>query len=243
MNTADWNWPLVGRLLLSPLIAQAAWTTVWVAVVAQTIGTVLGFIFGPMQLMRNPLPRTLAGLYSWIFRGTPLLVQILFFYAVLPQLGIKFGVIESGLLALGVNEGARMAEIVRAGLMSVDPGQSEAARSVGMSRLQTFRFVVLPQAFRIIIPPLGNNFNYMLKATSLLAVISVAELLRASQQIAQSTTRPLEVYSVAAIYYLLMTTVWSVLQAALERYGRVGGRGRGEAKLTRLRQTLASAGA
>ncbi len=243
MTLADWNWALVGRLLISPLIAQAAWTTVWLAVIAQATGTLLGFLFGPMQLMRNPVPRTVAGLYSWIFRGTPLLVQILFFYAVLPQIGFKLGVIQSALLALGVNEGARMAEIVRAGIISVDSGQTEAARSLGMTGLQAFRLVVLPQAFRVIVPPLGNNFNYMLKATSLLAVISVAELLRTSQQIAQSTTRPLEVYSVAAIYYLVMTTVWSVAQALLERRTRVGGRRTGVRRPNQIGETPASVGA
>jgi polar amino acid transport system permease protein len=243
VTLADWDRALVGRLLFSPLLAQAAWTTAWVAVVAQTIGTVLGFVFGPMQLMRSPFPRIVAGVYSWIFRGTPLLVQILFFYAVLPQLGFRLGVLESGLVALGVNEGARMAEIVRSGIISVDSGQSEAARSLGMSSLQAFRLVVLPQALRVIIPPLGNNFNYMLKATSLLAVISVAELLRSSQQIAQSTTRPLEVYSVAGLYYLLMTTVWSIIQHFLEQRGRVGGARDSGPTNAPVGQKLASAGA
>lgn len=123
--------------------------------------------------------------------GTPLLAQILFFYAVLPQLGLRLDVLSTGLLALGVNEGARMAEIVRAGLLSVPVEQREAAASLGLRPLLIFRLVVLPQAIRVIVPPLGNNYSYMLKATSLLSVISFSELLRTSQQLAQSTGRPL----------------------------------------------------
>ena len=111
-----------------------------------------------------------------------------------------------------------MAEIVRAGLMSVDHGQREAALSLGLRRWQIFAFIVLPQAVKVIVPPLGNNFNYMLKATSLLAAISFAELLRTSQQMAQFTTRPLEVYSAATVYYLAMTSIWDAVQRRLERW-------------------------
>ena len=199
------------------MMLTAAWTTIWVAVVAQTIGTIIGVFVAPLMLSRHPLLWGPAFGYRWIFQGTPLLVQILAFFAVLPQLGIPLGIVASGLLALGLNEGARMAEIVRAGLISVDRGQREAARSLGLHRLQVFGLIVLPQAVKVIIPPLGNNFNYMLKATSLLAVISFAELLRTSQQMAQFTTRPLEVYSAATVYYLLMTSVWDALQARLEQ--------------------------
>lgn len=213
----NWDWALVSRLLSSPLMVRGAWTTIWIAVVAQTMGTLLGFVFGPMQRSRSGFLRGIAGLYSWIFRGTPLLIQILFFYAVLPQLGLRIGVIESGLIALGINEGARMAEIVRSGLLSVGRGQTEGAKALGMSSWQTFRIVTVPQAIRVIVPPLGNNFNYMLKATSLLAVISVMELLRTSQQIAQFTTRPLEVYSVAGVFYLLITTAWTFIQFGIEK--------------------------
>ncbi|MCY4451687.1 MAG: amino acid ABC transporter permease/ATP-binding protein [Immundisolibacterales bacterium] len=211
-----WSWPVFLDALTSPFLLRAAWTTVWVAVVAQAIGTVIGVLVAPTMLSRNPLVSAPAWGYRWLFQGTPLLVQILAFYAVLPQLGVPLGVVASGLLALGLNEGARMAEIVRAGLMSVAPGQREAALSLGLRRWQVFAFIALPQAVKVIVPPLGNNFNYMLKATSLLAAISFAELLRTSQQMAQFTTRPLEVYSAATIYYLLMTSVWDAVQRRLE---------------------------
>ena len=211
-----WSWPVFVDALASPLLLRAAWTTIWVAVVAQAIGTVIGVLVAPTMLSRNPLVSAPAWGYRWLFQGTPLLVQILAFYAVLPQLGLPLGVVASGLLALGLNEGARMAEIVRAGLMSVAHGQREAALSLGLKRWQIFAFVVLPQAVKVIVPPLGNNFNYMLKATSLLAAISFAELLRTSQQMAQFTTRPLEVYSAATVYYLVMTSLWDAIQRRLE---------------------------
>jgi polar amino acid transport system permease protein len=219
----DWDWALVSRLLLSHLLIQGAWTTIWVAVVCQTSGTILGTIFALMQLSRNVVLRAIAALYSGLFRGTPLLVQILYVYAVLPQLGLRFGVIECGLLALGVNEGARMAEIIRAGIISVTHGQIEAAKALGMSGLQTFRLIEMPQAVRVIVPPLGNNFNSMLKATSLLAVIGFGELLRTSQMLANTTTRPLEVYITASLYYLVMTTVWGRIQAIIENRFRIKG--------------------
>ena len=213
-----WSWAVFVDALTSPLLLRAAWTTVWVAVVAQVIGTVIGLLVAPTMLSRNPIVSAPAWGYRWLFQGTPLLVQILAFYAVLPQLGLPLGVVASGLLALGINEGARMAEIVRAGLMSVAHGQREAALSLGLKRWQIFAFIVLPQAVKVIVPPLGNNFNYMLKATSLLAAISFAELLRTSQQMAQFTTRPLEVYSAATVYYLAMTSVWDAVQRRLERW-------------------------
>ena len=213
-----WDWPLFLDALLSYQMVRAAWTTIWVAVVAQIMGTLIGIFVAPTMLSSNPLVRAPAWGYRWLFQGTPLLLQILAFFAVLPQLGVPIGIIASGLLALGINEGARMAEIVRSGLISVDAGQRDASHSLGLNRAQTFFLVVLPQAVKVIIPPLGNNFNYMLKATSLLAAISFIELLRVSQQMAQFTTRPLEIYSAATIYYLLMTSAWDTAQRRVEAW-------------------------
>ena len=231
-----WSWPHFLDALSSPLLLRAAWTTVWVAVVAQVIGTAIGILVAPTMLSRNPLVSAPAWGYRWLFQGTPLLVQILAFYAVLPQLGVPLGVVASGLLALGLNEGARMAEIVRAGLMSVAPGQREAALALGLKRWQVFAFIVLPQAVKVIVPPLGNNFNYMLKATSLLAAISFAELLRTSQQMAQFTTRPLEIYSAATVYYLVMTSVWDAVQRRLEWWADPAKAARGQQLWERRRR-------
>ena len=190
--------------------------TVWIAVAAQTAGTLIGIVLGPLLLAQRAALRLPAWTFSWLFRGTPLLVQILFFFAVIPQLGLRLGVIWTGLVALALNEGARMAEIVRAGLMSVPRGQTEAARALGLGELRIFLLVVLPQAARMIVPPLGNNFNYMLKATSLLSVIGISELLRTGQLLAQATTRPLEVYASIACCYLIVTTSWDIIQRRIE---------------------------
>lgn len=202
----------------SPLMAKAAWVTIWIAVVAQTIGTVLGTGLGVMLLSKRRALVWSAQVYLWLFKGTPLLAQILFFYAALPQMGLKLGLIATGLLALGLNEAARMADIVRSGLMAIPKEQHEAAASLGLRRWTTFRKVVWPQAFRTILPPLGNNFAYMIKATSLLATISFAELLRMSQQLAQSTARPLESYLAATVWYLVLITLWTLIQRRLERH-------------------------
>lgn len=203
-------------ILHSPLLLKAAWVTIWVAVVAQTIGTVLGFVLAGMMAAPWPL-RLPALVFIWVFKGTPLLAQILFFYSALPQLGVPLSLVATGLLSLGLNEGARMADIVRVGLMSVSRDQREAGLALGLHNWQIFVTVILPQAIRAIIPPLGNNFSYMIKATSLLAAISFAELLRVSQQLAQSTTRSLEVYLAAALWYLVILTVWTLIQQRIEK--------------------------
>src|SRR5258708_2243188 len=179
-------------MVVSPLLLAATWTTLWVATAAQTIGIAIGLCVGAMLMARQRAVRALAWTYSWFFRGTPLLAQILFFYAALPQLDIRLDVVATGLLALGLNEGARMGEIVRAGLGAVPREQSEAAQALGLRSWQAFLLVILPQAFRVMIPPIGNNYSYMIKATSLLSVIAFAELLRTSQLLAQSLSRPLE---------------------------------------------------
>jgi polar amino acid transport system permease protein len=219
----DWDWNLVGRIIVSPLVFNGLWATIWSAVVAQGSGTILGVIFAQMGLSRNMILRAMAAFYSWLFRGTPLLVQILFTFAVLPLVGIKLDALTCGFLSLGINEGARMAEIVRAGLISVDLGQTEAAKALGMSGLQTFRFVVMPQAIRVITPPLGNEFNGMLKTTSLLAVVGGVELLRTAQMLASVTFRPLEVYITISLFYLALTTIWERIQSSIERRVRIKG--------------------
>ena len=236
-----WDQHLFLQVLTSPLVAQAAFTTVWVATVAQAIGTAIGFGVAPMMLSAWRAPRVLAWVYLWIFRGTPLLAQILFFYAVLPLLGVRLGVLATGLLALGINEGARMAEIVRSGLIAVPATQREAGFSLGLTRFQVFRLVVLPQAMRVILPPLVNNYSYMIKATSLLSVISFAELLRTSQQLAQSTSRPLEIYSVAALWYLAIISVVSLLEIWIRGRSAWARAGAGDARPARAAVAAAPA--
>jgi polar amino acid transport system permease protein len=156
-----------------------------------------------------------------VFRGTPLLVQLIIIYTGLPQLGIKLSVIESAFLGLILNESAYLAEIIRGGIQSVSKGQTAAAKALGLNKAQTMRFVILPQAIRLIVPTLGNSINGLLKTTSITSVISMEELLRRTQVLIQERFMVLELFLVAALYYLAMTTVWDFFQRRIERhYGR-----------------------
>ena len=195
---------------------KGAWTTIWLSSIAMVIGIGLGFVAALMKMSRHEAVSAVARFYIWLFRGTPLLVQLVIIYSGLPQFGIRLNVVESALLGLALNEGAYFAEIMRAGILSVDRGQRDAARALGMTYPKMMRIVILPQATRIIIPPLGNQFLGMLKTSSLASVISMEELLRHAQELAQIQFRVLEVYSVAAIYYLAMTTVWGFVQRRIE---------------------------
>jgi polar amino acid transport system permease protein len=210
-------------------ILYGLWLTVSISVVSQIIGVVLG-VFGALGRMSKFLPfRLLANFYIWFFRGTPLLVQITFFFFGLSVariymwppiniLGISIeGEIQAGVFALGVNEGAYMSEIVRAGIISIDPGQLEAAKSLGMTYAQAMRRIILPQAARVIVPPLGNEFNNMLKTTSLLVIISVPELYTIFSRKQGQYFAPFEFFLAAAVWYLLLTTLWSLVQAWIER--------------------------
>jgi len=209
-------------------------------VLAMLIGILLGILFAVMRQSPNPLVSGFSWLYIWFFRGTPLLVQLLFWFnisALFPtiSLGVPFGgpaiingnantvitAFTAALLGLGLNEGAYMAEIVRAGFLSVPEGQNEAAQSLGLSRLQTMRLVVLPQAMRVIIPPTGNETISMLKNTSLASVITYVELTYAAQEIYAANYKVIPLLIVISIWYLAMTSVLYVGQYFIERrYGR-----------------------
>jgi polar amino acid transport system permease protein len=213
----------------SPAVINGLWLTVSLSVLAQAIGVILG-AFAAMGKMARFLPfRLIAGFYVWVFRGTPLLVQLSFFYFGFPSAGlfkwpeiivgpvVILPEIFAGLIILGVNEGAYMAEIVRAGIISVDPGQTEAAKSLGMTYGQTMRRIILPQAARVIIPPLGNEFNNMLKTTSLLYALSVFELYNTFSNINTHYFAPFELFGACAVWYLLLTTIWGIIQSRIER--------------------------
>ena len=205
--------------------------TLYIAVIAQFAGVVLGLVSALAQMSRHVLPRVVAGLYIWFFRGTPVIVQIFFVYFganlflgfdLFRRSASIFGIavdgaVIAGTVALAINEGAYMSEIVRAGITAVDPGQMEAAKSVGMTRGLAMRRIVLPQAARIIVPPLGNEFNNMLKTTSLLAFIGVRELFQDADIRYSSTFKPTEFFLGVALFYLLLTTIWTIIQAQIER--------------------------
>ena len=213
----SWSWETFLAYIVDPLFVRAAVTTIWVAVASQIIGVLVGLGVALMQLAQNPLLRSLANVYVWFWRGSPLLVQLFLLYFGLPQLGVRLNVIEAGLIGLGLNASAFMAEIIRGTILAVDRGEIEAARSLGMSRGQTMWRVILPQAARLIVPPLGNEFLSNLRTTSLLSVISFEELLRVTTLAINETFRATELYAVAALYYLAMTTVWTLIQAGIER--------------------------
>jgi len=184
-------------------------------------GLVLGIALALMRLSGNRLVSGTAATYCWLFRGTPLLVQLLIIYTGLPLFGIRFGVTEAALLGLSLNEAAYLSEIVRAGILAIGKGQKEAGTALGLSKVQVFRTITWPQAMRIIIPPLGNSVNGLLKTTSVASVISMEELLRRTQILIQERFLVLELFFAAAVWYLVMTTCWELVQRQLEkRYGR-----------------------
>jgi polar amino acid transport system permease protein len=216
-----WNWSGFFDYLTNEYILLGAVTTLWLTAFSITAGLVLGFALALMRLSKSRIVAAPASFYVWLFRGTPLLVQLIVIYTGLPQFGIKLSVVESALIGLALNEAAYLSEIVRAGITAVSRGQVNAARALGMRDGQIMRYVVMPQALRIIVPPLGNSVNGLLKTTSVTSVISMEELLRRTQVLIQEKFMVLELFAVAAIYYLAMTTAWDFVQRRIERkFGR-----------------------
>jgi polar amino acid transport system permease protein len=216
-----WNWNGFFEYLTNYYLFEGALVTLGLTAFAMTVGLLLGFF---VALMRISKYRWLSGpayFYSWIMRGTPLLVQLIIIYTGLPQFGIKFTVLESTLLGLTLCEAAYLSEIVRGGIAAVPQAQIYAARAIGMREYQVMFYVIAPQAFRIIIPPLGNSVNSVLKTTSIASIISMQELLRRTQELIQERFLVLELFCVAALYYLAMTTAWDLVQRRIEkRFGR-----------------------
>ncbi|HEY4812351.1 MAG TPA: amino acid ABC transporter permease [Solirubrobacteraceae bacterium] len=259
VTTSGFQWSVVGEYLFDHRILEGLVVTIELTVIAMAIGILLGVILAVMRLSPNPLISRASWLYIFAFRGTPVLVQLLFWYniaALYPKLalGVPFGpafvhpdsntlitAFRAGILGLGLNEGAYMAEIVRAGIISVDDGQTDAAQSLGMTRVQTLRRIVLPQAMRVIIPPTGNETISMLKTTSLTSVITVTELLYAAQLIYSVNFKPIPLLITVSIWYLVCTSVLYVGQHYLERYyGRGAARELGPTALTRWRAAMLS---
>jgi polar amino acid transport system permease protein len=254
------EWGIVGHWFFSRRILDGVVVTLELTATSMAIGIALGVLLAVMRLSPNPLVSGASWVYIWIFRGTPVLVQILVWYniaALYPRfsVGIPFGgptfahfnasslitPFVAGMLALGLNEGAYMAEIVRAGIISVPEGQTHAAQSLGMTRLLTMRRIVLPQAMRVIVPPTGNETISMLKTTSLVSVIALSppELLYAAQLIYSVNYRTIQLLIVASLWYLIMTTVLTMGQYYLERYfGRGATRDLPDTPLQRFRRNL-----
>jgi polar amino acid transport system permease protein len=248
------EWGVVGRYLFSSRIFDGLVVTLELTVVSMAIGIALGVLLALMRLSQSALVSGASWVYIWLLRGTPVLVQILLWYnvaALYPtvDLGIPFGPsfvhldantlitpFVAGMLALGLNEGAYMSEIVRAGIISVDEGQTDAAQALGMTRLQTMRRIILPQAMRVIIPPTGNETISMLKTTSLVSFITVVDLLYAAQLIYSVNYKTIQLLIVASIWYLVVTSLLSIGQYYIERYfGRGSARETAPTLLQRIR--------
>ena len=259
LNAPTLRWDVVEYWLFNSRILKGLLLTLGLTVVAMVVGVSLGVIVAVLRLSPNPVVSSVSWLYIWFFRGTPVYVQIIFweYIALLfPKfsIGLPFNIGPSlfavdinnvitpflaAVLALGLNEAAYMAEIVRAGIISVDPGQAEAAQALGMTRLQVMRRIVLPQAMRVIIPPTGNETISMLKTTSLVSVLAVSELLYSAELISAVNYRVLEMLIVASIWYIVATSVLTVGQYYLERYfARGAARELPATPLQRLRRML-----
>ncbi|MFF4826083.1 amino acid ABC transporter permease [Streptomyces sp. NPDC001312] len=225
------NWHAVPDYFFDDRIITGVGKTLLLTVLSMVIGIVGGIILAVMRLSKNPVTSSIAWFYIWFFRGTPVLVQLFLWF----NLGLVFEYINlmpfykdywsnfmtpllTALLGLGLNEAAYMAEICRAGLLAVDEGQTEAAHALGMSHSKTLRRIVIPQAMRVIVPPTGNEVINMLKTTSLVAAVQFSELFRYAQDIGQVSGAPVEMYFLAAAWYLIMTSVLSVGQYYIERY-------------------------
>jgi polar amino acid transport system permease protein len=213
-----WDWSAFLHYLASTYLLTGALTTLALSAAAMVLGLGLGLLAALMRLSTRRVIAQPAAFYVWLMRGTPVLVQLIIIYTGLPQLGLRLGVISAAVIGLGLNEGAYLAEIFRAGIAAVPSGQFEAAKAIGLTRGQAMRLVVLPQALRIIIPPLGNSFNGLMKTSSLASVISMEELLRRSELLIQVQFKVLEIFVVAALYYLLLTTFWGFVQRWLEQH-------------------------
>ncbi len=232
------DWTVVGRFLTAKSILRGLANTVVMTILAMALGIVLGVIVAIMRLSANPVMQAVAHGYVWLFRGTPVILQLLLWFnlaLVFPVMGIpglfEFRTVDimtpflAALLGLGINQGAYTSEVVRAGLLSVDTGQYEAAKSIGMPKLQALRRVILPQAMRVIVPPIGNELIGMVKLTSLASVIQYAEMLHSAENIYYANARVIELLMVAAVWYLVIVTVLSLLQSRVERrFARGAGR-------------------
>ncbi len=236
VSNSRFQWDVIGQYFLSSRVLKGLAVTLLLTAVAMVIGIVLGVLLAVMRLSANPLLSGASWCYIWLFRGTPVLVQLLFWFnlaALYPHIsvGVPFGPsfatfnandlisgITAAILGLGLNEGAYMAEIVRAGILSVEHGQSEAAQALGMRRSLTMRRIILPQAMRVIIPPTGNETISMLKTSSLASVITVTELLYAVQLIYSVNFQTIPLLIVASIWYLIVTSLLTIGQYYIERH-------------------------
>lgn len=235
-NNENFGWPIVAQYFFDETVMQGLSVSLGLTVVAMLIGVVLGLLLGVARMSQDVLASSLSGLFVWFFRGTPLLVQLIFWYnlsTLFPEISIAipFGPtlvswetnsvitpMTAAIVGLALNEAAYMAEIIRGGLLSVDRGQSETAEAFGMTKARALWRIIIPQAMRSIVPPTGNQLISMIKATSLVSVIAMADLLYSVQSIYNRTFEIVPMLMVAVIWYLLITSVLNIGQGYIERY-------------------------
>ena len=228
------NWATTAQYLTWPSIMWGLFNTIWMSIACMLVGIVIGVLVAVARESPNPVLKSAAIFYAWFFRGSPLILQLLIWFnlaLVFPTLGIP-GVFEvrtvevitpaiATLLCLGLNEGAYISEIVRSGMLAVDRGQYEASKAIGMTYLRMLRRIILPQAMRVVVPPLGNEFIALIKTTSLASIIGFSDLLRNAQDIYYNSAQVIELLMVATLWYLVVVTVLSGGQMLIERhYGR-----------------------
>ena len=233
----NFGWPIVAQYFFDPTVMQGLTVTLGLTVVAMVIGVALGLVLAVARMSNDRLASSLAGLFVWFFRGTPLLVQLIIWYnlsTLFPRISLGFvswdtndliTPLTAAVIGLALNEAAYMAEIIRGGLLSVEKGQAETAQAFGMTRARALRRIIIPQAMKSIVPPTGNQLISMIKATSLVSVIAMADLLYSVQSIYNRTFEVIPLLMVAVTWYLLITSVLNVGQGAIERYYNRGERG------------------
>ncbi|WP_460449763.1 amino acid ABC transporter permease [Alsobacter sp. SYSU BS001988] len=238
----NFGWPVVAQYFLDPTVLKGLSVSLGLTAVAMTLGTGFGLLIAVARVSGGRLASSLAGLFIWFFRGAPLLVQLIFWYnlsILFPTISIvvPFGPtlatwdtnslitpLTAAIIGLSLNEAALMAEIIRGGLLSVDRGQTETAQAFGMTRARILRRIVIPQAMKAIVPPTGNQLISMIKATSLVSVIAMADLLYSVQSIYNRTFEVIPMLLVAVFWYLLVTSVLNVMQGFIERHYNRGDR-------------------
>lgn len=200
-----------------PVLLNGTIVTVELTVIAIVCGCIIALIIAILKISSNKVLNSIGAFYTWIFRGTPLLLQLYVFYYGLPALGIQITAMQAAILGLSLNSGAYVAEIIRSGILAIDKGQFEASKALGFTYFQTMKKIILPQAFRVIIPPMGNEFIALIKDTSLVSVITMEELLRKAQLFVSASGDAVTPYFATGVFYLIMTTVFTFLFSRVEK--------------------------
>ncbi|MDI6603536.1 MAG: amino acid ABC transporter permease [Thermoanaerobacteraceae bacterium] len=202
---------------LIPILGVGALTTIELTILSAVLGLFFGLILAFMRISNNILMSKISGAYIYVIRGTPLLLQLFIIYYGLPSMGLKLSPFLAAISGMSLNSAAYVAEIIRSGIQSIDRGQIEITKALGMTYFQSMRRIILPQAYRRMIPPMGNEFIALLKDSSLVSTIAMVDLMRVATQMYADSFKPVEVFTLAGIYYLLLTSIFTITFGKLER--------------------------